>query len=101
MPKVHIPKPIEFEWDSHNQEKNWLKHKVNYLECEHAFRNTPQCIYKDKIHSLSEPRYTLLSFTDKKRYLFISFTIRAKKVRVISARDQDKKERSLYEKDKK
>ncbi|MFH2085920.1 MAG: BrnT family toxin [bacterium] len=101
MPSISMSKPMGFEWDSHNQEKNWFKHKVSYLECEQAFRNTPQRIYKDKLHSLSEPRYTLLSITDKKRYLFITFTIRAKKVRVISARDQDKKERSLYEKDKK
>ncbi len=98
MPISRIPKPLEFDWDTHNQNKNWIKHKVDYKECEQAFKNTPQSIFIDKPHSVSEKRYTLLSFTDNYRYLFITFTIRLRKVRVISARDQDKKERSLYEK---
>lgn len=101
MPKISIPKPLEFEWDTHNQEKNWLKHQVDYKECEEAFRNIPQARFRDKIHSLSEQRYTLLSFTDKQRYIFITFTIRSDKVRVISARDQSKKERRYYEANKK
>lgn len=101
MPKLSIPKPLEFEWDNYNKEKNWTKHQVDYKECEQAFKNKPQTIFEDAIHSLSEKRYILLSLTDKKRQLFISFTIRNKKVRIISARDQDKKERSIYEKNKK
>lgn len=96
-----MPKPAEFEWDSHNQEKNWLKHHVDYRECEQVFANTPQSIYEDRIHSTVESRHIILGFTDKNRYLFITFTIRGQKVRIISARDQNKKERSLYEKTKK
>lgn len=100
MPISRIPKPLEFEWDSHNQEKNWLKHKVDYKECEEAFKNTPQAIFEDKIHSKSELRHTLLSFTNNQRYIFITFTIRNNKVRIISARNQDKKERRIYEESK-
>lgn len=101
MSRTKIPKPLAFEWDEHNKEKNWVKHQVDYKECEQAFKNKPQAIFEDLIHSRTESRYTLLSFTDNKRYLFISFTIRAQKIRIISARDQDKKERRIYEESKK
>lgn len=100
MPNVSLPKPVEFEWDSHNQEKNWLKHKVDYKECEETFRNTPQAIFEDAIHSLSESRYTLFGKTDNQRLIVVTYTIRQNKIRVISARDQNKKERKEYEKEK-
>lgn len=100
MPKLSTPKPVQFEWDSHNQDKNWHKHKVDYKECEQAFINTPQAIFEDEAHSISELRYTLLSYTNNQRHLFITFTVRDNKVRIISARDQDKKERSIYEENK-
>jgi hypothetical protein len=100
MPKIKVPKPIEFEWDSHNQEKNWVKHEVDYKECEEAFRNMPQAIYEDLKHSQLEPRYTLFSQTNSQRLIVVTYTIRKNKVRVISSRDQNKKERSEYEKEK-
>ena len=100
MPKINLPKPVEFEWDSHNQEKNWHKHKVDYKECEQAFKNLPIIIFEDLKHSHLEPRYTLFGKTDNKKLLSITYTIRNNKIRVISARDQNKKERSKYEKAK-
>jgi uncharacterized DUF497 family protein len=48
-------------------------------------------------HSQKEPRYYVLGHTIAGRRLFIAFTIRGDKIRVISARDMSKKERSIYE----
>jgi len=52
---------------------------------------------KDTSHSNKEKRYILLGKTKKERLLFLVFTIRKKKIRIISARDLNKNERKLYE----
>lgn len=85
-----------FEWDEWNIEKNWERHKVTHIECEEVFFNEPLIVTKDEPHSTVEVRYFVLGRTDKGRLLFIVFTIRGKKIRVISARDMNKKERRIY-----
>lgn len=92
----NLPKPIKFDWDEGNTEKNWKKHKVHYREAEEVYFNKPQLL-KDKVHSQDEVRYVALGKTNKTRTLFISYTIRDRKIRVISARDMNKKERRYYE----
>ncbi len=96
---MRILKPTEFHWDSSNIEKNWIKHKVDYRECEQVFFNRPLKIFEDIKHSQKEKRYAALGMTEKKRKLFIIFTLRKSKIRVISARDVSRKERSIYEKE--
>lgn len=91
-------KIIGFDWDEGNKEKNWQKRKVNFREAEEIFFNTPLKIFKDKKHSQNEERFVALGKTDKGRKLFAVFTIRKNKLRIISIRDQSKKERKTYEK---
>ena len=93
-----LPVPVSFDWDKANINKNWERHKVNYKEAEEIFVNKPLKIFKDKKHSQKEFRFSALGITNKKRRLYVSFTIRDKKIRIISARDQSKEERILYEK---
>jgi len=85
-----------FEWDEGNFTKNWEKHGVSYLECEQIFFNQPIITQKDEKHSTNEPRYYALGQTDAFRKLFIVFTIRYNLVRVISARDMNRRERKEY-----
>ena len=84
-----------FDWDSGNLEKNWLKHGVSPLECEQVFFNQP-LIAPDVKHSQSEERFFALGRSDLDRYLFLSFTMRGQKIRIISARDMSRKERKIY-----
>jgi uncharacterized DUF497 family protein len=86
-----------FEWDEGNKDKNWLKHKVSNSECEEIFFNQPLIVHFDKNHSTSETRFYALGHTDLTRKLFIVFTLRNRKIRVISARDMSRKERKIYE----
>jgi hypothetical protein len=51
----------------------------------------------DEVHSKVEARYYVLGQTNAGRRLFIVFTIRNEKIRVISARDMSKRERMIYE----
>lgn len=90
--------PAEFIWNKGNKDKNWLKHKVTNKQAEEAFFDENKKISKDKLHSKKEKRFIILGTTKKNRLLFIVFTIRNKKIRVISARNINRKERKLYEK---
>lgn len=85
-----------FEWDKGNREKNWIKHKVNNMECEEVFFNQPLLICFDKKHSQEEIRFYALGHTNLGRMLFVVFTVRNDKIRVIYARDMNKKEREIY-----
>lgn len=86
-----------FDWDEGNREKNLDKHGVSLKECEEVFFNTPFKIAEDPKHSQKEKRYSILGKTDKERFLSIVFTIRKEMIRVISARNQSRKERRQYE----
>lgn len=85
-----------FEWDEHNTNKIWLKHKVLPSESEQVFFNRPLVVADDVKHSSQEKRYYALGNTDAKRLLFVVFTIRGNQIRVISARDMNRKEKKEY-----
>ena len=93
--------PEAFDWDEGNTEKNWNKHRVNAKECEQIFLNIPLVTLQDTKHSDRENRFILLGKTNQGRLLHVVCTMRGKSIRVISARDQNKKERRRYEQEKK
>ena len=74
------------------------KHQVEDKEAEEIFFDKHRFIFKDKVHSGREERFRILGKTKKSRLLFVVFTIRNTKLRIISARDINKKEVYLYEK---
>lgn len=87
-----------FEWDKGNSNKNFLKHVVSNKECEEIFFDSGKKIFQDKLHSEDEDRFIILGKTLDGRLLYIAFTARDSNIRVISARDVNKKEIPLYEK---
>lgn len=92
-----IKSAFEFQWDKGNTGKN-LKHNVKDQEAEESFMDENKIVYRDLIHSGKEERFILIGKTKQDRLLFISFTYRGKKVRIISARDINRKEVPIYEK---
>lgn len=97
MNSPQLPEPVTFEWDEYNQAKIRFKHVVSPQEAEQTFFNQ-KIIKPDEQHSLTENRYQLLGQSDIGRILFIVFTIRGNKIRIISARSASKKERGNYDK---
>ena len=85
-----------FEWDRGNLGHIKI-HDVSYRECEDAFLNKPFVINEDETHSQTEERFRAYGQTNKRRLVFIIFTIRNNKIRVISSRSQNKKERKEFE----
>lgn len=85
-----------FEWDAGNSEKNWKRHQVRQAECEQVFTNSPLLLSVATKVSGAEPRYFVLGRTDAARDLAVVFTVRGKKVRVISAHPMSRRERREY-----
>ena len=92
-----IPEPIRFDWDAGNRDKNELRHDVLPSECEEVFLEKPFLVHLDRAHSRGEVRHFALGRTRTGRRLFVAFTIRADRIRVISARDMSRRERRIYE----
>ena len=90
-----------FQWDIGNIDKNFIKHNVSNTECEEVFFNKPLIINLDENHLQEEVRYYILGKTNEDRKLFLVFTTRNSLIRVISARDMNKKERTVYDYEKK
>ena len=87
-----------FEWTEGNSSKNEKKHGVTDREAEEIFFNKPLIIGRS-LKGEPEMRYAALEKTYGSRLLAVVFTIRSKRIRVISARPMSRKERKLYEKE--
>ena len=87
-----------FNWDDGNARKN-EKHGVSMAQAEQVFFNAPLLLLEDANHSQQEPRLHALGRADDGRTLHITFTLRQSGtlIRVISARDMHRKERTVYE----
>jgi uncharacterized DUF497 family protein len=86
-----------FQWDDGNAGKNWDLHRVSQVECEALFFNRPLLVTPDETHSQREARYAALGQTNGGRRLSLILTTRGTLIRVISARDMSRRERTVYE----
>jgi len=87
-----------FDWDDGNARKSLDKHGVSQSEAEQIFAAEP-LLLDDIKHSEAEVRFQALGETNEGRRLHVTFTLRGghRKIRIISARDMNRKERAIYE----
>lgn len=85
-----------FDWDEGNAPKLLARHRVSPAECEQVFFNEPLVIAEDVVHSAEEPRWAAWGRTTEGRALAVVFTLRADRIRPLSARDMNRKERRRY-----
>ena len=88
----------EFDWDEGNLDKSFRKHGITANESEEIFLDENLGVTSDINHVQNEKRFIALGKTTAGKILFVVFTIRKNKIRIISARFANKKERSHYEK---
>ena len=95
---IDLPAIVSFDWDDGNARKN-EKHGVSQSEAEEVFFDQPLLLLEDARHGGQELRYHALGKTHEGRMLHITFTLRKDDtlIRVISARDMHRKERTIYE----
>ena len=95
---VDLKKIVGFEWDKGNIDKNYKKHGITPNETEEVFLDEDILMLEDTRHSKKEERFETIGKIIKGSILFLAFTVRRDKIRIISARTANKKERRRYEK---
>jgi hypothetical protein len=98
---IDFDRIVGFDWDRGNDRKSVEKHNVSQAEAEQVFLNEPLLLSEDGSHSVAEQRLHALGRSSGGRYLNVTFTLRRENslIRVISARDMNRKERKHYEQD--
>lgn len=90
-------KTKSFEWDKGNADKSYQKHGITTNQAEEIFLDENLEIIKDIKHSQKEKRFIAVGKTFQNKVLFVIFTVKKDKIRIISARIANKKERDRYE----
>ena len=94
---VDLKKITGFEWDQGNIDKSYLKHGITTKDAEEVFLDKGIQIKRDFKHHETEERFIAIGKNLKAKVLFVIFTMRYSKIRIISARTANKKERRMYE----
>jgi len=89
-----------FEWDSEKAKSNLEKHGVSFEEAGSALDDPREITVFDPDHSDAEDRYLSIGLSTFGRVLVVSYTERGERVRIISARVANKRERKEYEEER-
>lgn len=85
---------LDFEWDEQKNQLNKAKHGVSFETAAYVFFDENHIEMYDFEHSVDEDRYIAIGRVGE--VLFVVFTERKEKIRLISARLATEKERGLY-----
>lgn len=85
---------IVFEWDDEKNRINIHKHKVDFNDAAKVFSDENRIEWLDTKHSDEEDRYITIGRVDE--ILFVIYTEREDRTRLISARMANKSERRKY-----
>jgi uncharacterized DUF497 family protein len=88
---------VRFEWDPDKAAHNRKKHGVSFEEAQTVFEDDLFVVFEDPDHSIHEKRYLIMGQSNEGRLLVVSYTERARRVRLISARPANRREQRAYE----
>lgn len=88
---------LQFEWDAEKAKANVEKHGVPFEEALTVFGDPLARLFDDPDHSADERREIIVGCSAKARLLFVGFTERLGRVRLIHARQATKAERKRHE----
>ena len=83
-----------FEWDEAKAAANLKKHGVDFRDAVRVFNDLDRIEFYDAAHSYEEDRYNTIGMVDD--ILYVVYTERKDRTRIISARLATKPERRLY-----
>lgn len=83
-----------FEWDSEKARINKLKHKVSFETAANVFFDENRIERLDDEHSDNEERWQVIGMIED--ILFVIYTEREDRTRIISARKANRAERRIY-----
>jgi uncharacterized DUF497 family protein len=85
----------EFEWDDQKATDNYAKHGVSFEAARDAFKDPFGIEREDDREDHGEDRYALIAMVEN-RLLFVAYTLRHDRIRIISARGAEPHERRQY-----
>lgn len=85
----------DFEWDEEKERVNIKKHGIDFDTASLVFEDYDSIVWRDESHSGDEERYNILGMV--KDVLFVVYTERRERIRIISARLATKAERRYYD----
>jgi uncharacterized DUF497 family protein len=83
----------EFEWDDEKNRKNLKLHHISFYEAKYVFNDPLKLIIPDITHG-EEERWITVGLAEKP--LFVVYTERGKRKRLITARIATKAEEEIY-----
>lgn len=86
---------LEFEWDEEKERRNIEKHGISFEAAAKVFGDVDRIEIYDEAHSIDEDRYITIGWAGN--ILFVVYTERAPKIRLISARLATAEERRMYD----
>ena len=88
----------EFEWDDLKAAVNYADHGVRFDMARLVFRDPFAIDWLDRSEDYGEDRYAIIGMAQG-RLLYVAFTMRGPRTRIISARGAEPYERRLYHED--
>ncbi len=85
---------LEFEWDENKNAINIQKHGISFQLAKKVFDDPYYIELYDDIHSDDEDRYAVIGYVND--VLYVIYTERKDKIRLISARLANSLERKYY-----
>ena len=86
---------MEFEWDELKNEANKRNHGISFETAAFVFNDENRIEIYDVVHSkINDDRY--ITIGKVRKVLYVVFTEREDKIRIISARLAEKKEKEIY-----
>jgi uncharacterized DUF497 family protein len=86
-----------FEWDPDKERGNVAKHGIDFDEAASVFADPLAEWGPDKGLHTGADRFVALGWSYAQRMLVVVFTVRGKRVRIISARKPTRREAKAYE----
>ena len=86
---------LEFEWDEEKEQLNIKKHGVSFRTAAKVFGDMDRIEIYDEAHSMDEDRYITIGWAED--VLFVVYTERSPRIRLISARLATAEERRMYD----
>jgi uncharacterized DUF497 family protein len=85
----------DFAWDDDKAARNWRDHAVTFEMAREVFRDPFAIEWEDLAQHPNEERYAAIGMVEG-RLLFVGYTIRGDKIRIITARKAEPYERRKY-----
>jgi uncharacterized protein len=87
---------MQFEWDPDKNRRNDRKHGISFEEAATVWADAFALIVADPTHSVGEEREWIIGVSEWESLMVVVFTQRGDRVRIISARLANQRERDGY-----